>query len=386
MRLWASQRRGWLAVAVRRLGLAVIGLLFPLVLLECGLRAFGPFLPGNYETALWVRPHPVFERFHLPESSVWIRAPEFTVHLRFNREGLRGQEIGPKRDDISRVLVIGDSFIEAAQVSEEATLVRQLDVLLASGDQRVEVLNGGVGNWGPVEQHLYLREALPRLRPDLVVQAFYLGNDVNNAGQNRKLLEPDRDRRERARPVKPADFLANLLREHSRLARVFESGVLDKLRYQQVTTFPQADKRHLNIFRVDEPAELTRNWRTTEEVLGLTRQALEQAGVRFVLMVVPSKWQVDQQAWLVALDENGLANDQTWDLERPNQRLAELARRQGIPMVDLLPAFRAEAASGTQLYYTINAHWNEAGNLTAARTLQEYLQQSPMLQPTRAAR
>ena len=75
-----------------RAGLGLAGLIVPLLVVELVVRVFGPVLPGNYDTGVWLTYHPLFGTFHLPGSTAWTRAPEYTVFQRFNSEGLRGPE------------------------------------------------------------------------------------------------------------------------------------------------------------------------------------------------------------------------------------------------------------------------------------------------------
>src|SRR3954451_12871605 len=105
-------------VAARAL-LVALGLVLPALRFDVVLRVFGPIFPGNYETGVWAEGHPVVGHFHIPGSSAWVREPEFTTYLRFNHHGLRGPEIvDVKTPAARRVLLLGDSFLEAKQVAE----------------------------------------------------------------------------------------------------------------------------------------------------------------------------------------------------------------------------------------------------------------------------
>src|SRR5262245_6132594 len=110
-------RPGSMARTVAARGLLVaLGLALPALLLEIVLRLFGPVVPGNYETGVWAEGHPVVGHFHIPGATAWVREPELTTYLRFNRYGLRGPEIAEeKAQGAQRVLLLGDSFLEAKQ-------------------------------------------------------------------------------------------------------------------------------------------------------------------------------------------------------------------------------------------------------------------------------
>src|SRR5687768_9218558 len=197
-----GQLRRWLP----EVGLALGGALLPLVLLELALRLFGPILPGNYETGVWAERHPIFGHFHVPGASAWIREPEFTVHLQFNRAGHRGPDAPiEKRPGTSRVLLLGDSFVEAKQVAEAQTVAGRLWSSSSPGLADTEWLNSGTFDWGPVQQYLYLQHEGYRFRPDLVIQFFYVGNDVAD-----NFPRSERDRRRLGYPAARLDDDGNL--------------------------------------------------------------------------------------------------------------------------------------------------------------------------------
>src|SRR5262249_55373264 len=87
-----------------------------------------------------------------------------------------------------RVLLLGDSFVEAMQVPIEQTFARRLEAALTRpGGPRVEVISMGVSGYGTTSQYLWYREHGRAYQPDLVLLSFYPGNDVRN---NSPTLEP----------------------------------------------------------------------------------------------------------------------------------------------------------------------------------------------------
>jgi len=117
---------------------------------------------------------------------------EGSACIRINRYGVRQGDRAPaKPPGTFRVAVLGDSFIEAFQVSDEQTFCAQLERRLqdcsALTDRRVEVLNFGVSGYGTAQQLLMLRHYVWQYQPDVVVLAFFPGNDLRN---NSAELEP----------------------------------------------------------------------------------------------------------------------------------------------------------------------------------------------------
>jgi hypothetical protein len=371
-----------------RLLLLLVGLLLPLLLLEAALRLVGPILPGNYNTGTFLTTHPVYGRFHVPNFDGWVKTSEFTSRVTINSLGLRGPERPyAKPPGATRVLVLGDSFVEAAQVHEAEGVVGQLEaVLTARGGGPVEVLNAGVGGWGQHQQYVFLREEGVRYEPDLVLVHLYLGNDVYDSswvlqGRPRTVREPyfvfeddgtfrQLEFRSR-RPEEVAPAVA-LLRERTMLWNVFETGVLQKLGPGDEDDDVRANRFNYNKVVIHELRSSERQqeaWRVTLALLDRIRRLGEERGFRTMLVVAPALYQVDDRDWAELLRANRL-KEESWSADLPNRVLAERAAEHGMPMLDLLPAFRAEhARGGPPLYFAQDRHWTPAGHALAAREI-----------------
>src|SRR5262249_50724014 len=116
-----SARRQPLTASLIVARLLIVGLtvLLPLAGLEIGLRLGGPFLPGNYDTGAYLVRDPRYGHYHPASYDGWIRRDEYTVEVRTNAERQRGPLVPPtKTPGTFRILVLGDSFVEAVQVAE----------------------------------------------------------------------------------------------------------------------------------------------------------------------------------------------------------------------------------------------------------------------------
>jgi len=109
----------------------------------------------------------------------WRRAP-FAVELRFNTLQFRDAEFGPRRRDVRRVVVLGDSFTEGQGVKEPDTYPRRLEALLNAAEPgKWEVLNWG--RRGADFPRLYdTFEQLLAYDPDVVVYGMFL-NDAEQS-------------------------------------------------------------------------------------------------------------------------------------------------------------------------------------------------------------
>jgi lysophospholipase L1-like esterase len=94
-----------------------------------------------------------------------------------------GEDVGEKAPDEERVLLLGDSYTEADQVTNEQRFSYLVDQRLraetANGPRHVRVLNGGIQGGAPSQYILQLRKWLPTLKPDVVIVNL-APNDIND--------------------------------------------------------------------------------------------------------------------------------------------------------------------------------------------------------------
>jgi hypothetical protein len=107
--------------------------------------------------------------------------------ITINAAGYRGEalpaEPAPSR---RRVVIVGDSVAFGLYVGDRETYASRLD----AGSDAVEVANLAVQGYGPGQSLLRLERVGLPLRPDLVVYAMCLGNDVADAMLENFLFDP----------------------------------------------------------------------------------------------------------------------------------------------------------------------------------------------------
>ncbi len=113
----------------------------------------------------------------------WRNIPNWTAttngkKLTINSKGLRDREYPyKKRDNVTRLLVLGDSFTWGYGVANDEIFTELLETRLAASSAEYEVINTGVSGWGTDQEYLYLVDEGLRYSPDIVVLAFFLLND-----------------------------------------------------------------------------------------------------------------------------------------------------------------------------------------------------------------
>lgn len=112
---------------------------------------------------------PVLAFDHVKNSSALLQS----VTICTNEWGLRGGAVPPRKPDTRRILFLGGSITLGWGVQEEDTISERVQRMFAEHGQRVEVLNGGIGNYNAERYVERFFTELAGLEPtDIVVQYF----------------------------------------------------------------------------------------------------------------------------------------------------------------------------------------------------------------------
>ncbi|MGE3271795.1 MAG: SGNH/GDSL hydrolase family protein, partial [Chloroflexota bacterium] len=368
----------------------LLGLLLPVLGIECGLRVFGPALAQYGYVGLDARRnlsyfelHPVLGGFHVPNSTTWQWTMEYVTRVDINAHGLREREIEyQKPPGLWRILVLGDSFVEAAEVMAEDSMPRRLEAALNEGvGPPVQVINAGVVGYGTAQEYLLLQQEGVRYQPDVVVLVFFSGNDVTDNGWSldfpylrpiKPYFEVDGSGQLRQRPFTLPDLSATqpgpLRRWLRRESLLF--GKLDGDELGKVTRNADYIRAIVAPYAAAPSPEVDASWQVTEALIRAVRDQTEASGARFVLVNVPAPWEIDPPFWERMRTYFGLPAD-GWDVDQPNRRLAEIVARQGFTYLDLRPDLRAAVAAGQRPgpYFQIDGHWTRAGHELAGRSI-----------------
>lgn len=310
-----------------------------------------------------------------------------------------------KPDGAFRILMLGDSFVEAQQVEEEQTSHHVLEETLnqlAEPGARFEVISGAIRGWGPAQQLLYFRSIGRSYAPDLVLVLWLPANDLTNVLPYDRLTGAGGttcyipyfaicDGRFDPEPWFPAPGFRpvwkscptwekrlssglNYLYHHSRLYQWLEPVLArDAYRIDYANPYmpwlPAA---------AQEDEALNYAYRLTDHLLAQLAQEAGQAGAKLALVSVPfnvalysdveASFQRSVQQTIKA--ETGLDADPTL----PNRTFSQLMAGRGLPVLDLHPLFLDYLrAGGEPLYWPADPHWNVNGNRVAAEMMAGWL-------------
>ena len=182
-----------------KMGLAVVSTLFTVLLLIGSDRFYGEFLMPD--TAQLLFP---------PFSQAEHNTSEFELDVKINNLGFRGANTTIKKTK-KRVLLIGDSFTFGWGVELQETWRS----ILANQHPEIEFLNLGQGGNHPGDYVRVAKNAIPLLKPDLIIVCVLQGNDVH---QLMRVIEHENE----LKKVEPAAFeeesSINMLRRYLSIA------------------------------------------------------------------------------------------------------------------------------------------------------------------------
>jgi len=313
------------------------------------------------------------------------------VELRFNREGLRGPDWPlEKPAGTRRLALLGDSMIAAIAAEEPQTLVRRLEERLngaGAAGTRWDVLNFGVSSSSTGNELVLYREVARRYRPDVVLCAFFTGNDLADNSSRltqapRIYFELDAGGGLRQLPFTAASGAASglgpWLDRHSRFY-AWQKTALREARGWARSQAGRMEPAHW-IFSRDEPPDVAEAWRLTGRLLRAFRDEVAADGARFAVVLLPCAEQVYDDLWSDLRRQAGEPGAR-FDRHHPEERLGALCREAGIPLITMTDRFRARAPAASSrredewLFFRGRWHFNERGHALAAEAIADALHQ-----------
>ena len=135
--------------------------------------------------------YPIFQKHDeitgfslLPNTrGIWNREGYGLVEI--NSKGLRDIEHKLKKNkDTFRIAILGDSFAESRSLNLEDTFWYKLQPNLngcrINNFKSIETINFGVTEFSTTQQYLTLKYKVWEYDPDLILLAFYSGNDIQD--------------------------------------------------------------------------------------------------------------------------------------------------------------------------------------------------------------
>ena len=275
--------------------------------------------------------------------------------------------------DRADVVLLGDSYVEGAYISDEETAAVRLHELTGQ-----RVANLGVSGYGP-QQELRILEtyALP-LKPHLVAWFFFEGNDFDDDQGYENAMAY-----EHGVPAPPAPAESRGMRWRALLNRSLTLNAFMQLRQLLDPIVPNAvdsvgwfrDRNGLShrfyfydFYATRELGEYERaRFESAKATFRRANEICRKQGVKLVVFYVPIKFRV-YGSLCTFPPGSPCATWHPWDLE---SQFAAFCREAGIQYVSVTAAMQAAAAAGDVVYAPEDSHWNAAGHKLVARLIRD---------------
>lgn len=307
-------------------------------------------------------------------------SPRFGHDIVTNSAGMRDREhTVQKKDGVFRILVLGDSFMEAYQVKFEDSFVSLIERQLQEKVRHeVEVINGSVSGWGTDDELTYLMREGVKYKPDLVLVAMTIHNDVSDNLREEYHTFRDGKLEQRPRSLVPwpsyaVVWLKVWLNGHSHLYHLV---------YQAAKTrWVSEQGRALNsqvgeLLRKVPSDRIQTGWNMTQRLFEKLVSTAQSVNAKVAVVILPLYVQVYTEELDKFLFQNGLRQEDI-DIVNPQETMARFGQELKFPVIDLLPIFRsAKAQYACKLFVWNDGHWNEKGHRIAAEFVAEQLTDS----------
>ncbi|NEP78828.1 MAG: SGNH/GDSL hydrolase family protein [Okeania sp. SIO3B3] len=390
---------------VVNLGITIGTFIFAVIVGEIGLRILGiEHLPPprtdkkSESKSLYTSKDPHRGWAGNPNATAFWTGEGIPSELKMNSGGFRDRErTKTKPKNGLRIALLGDSFTEAFHVKLEDTygaiMEQKLQQCSVLKGRKVEVMNFGVQGYGTAQELMTLRHHVWDYAPDLVILAFYAGNDLRN---NYRPLDHDHLRPYFVykngqleldmsfRTMKPwsrgryvfsmVDILPIWSVENSRILQLIRKVDMDAKPRQFLNDY---GKTIVSFYRKPESnSDWDKAWKVTEDLIRLMRDEVYEKNRDFMLIAVSDSHQVHPSLEHREKFKN-LHN--LSDLYYPDRRIEAFGKQENIPVYILSGPLGNEAQkTGKCLYGFDNAepcggHWNIEGHKLVGEIMSNYL-------------
>ncbi|MDD4899617.1 MAG: hypothetical protein PHT31_07455 [Candidatus Omnitrophica bacterium] len=302
------------------------------------------------------------------------------VRFRTNSMGFRyNKNVALNPDpDVIRILSLGDSFTTGYRIAQNQTFSWLLDNYLNSkkDGNRYEVLISCILH--PRLSLSYLSAQGIKLKPNVVILGITLGNDM---------LEDSYVDITKVNKEIPQDCLSGEPFQVNGIAHpILDKSLLytrlsNLFRRYQGETICRCGENYLNLYDLcnglgfyikDPPAEINSAYANLlQSLLGL-KNLSEQYHFKFIVVLFPQRFQVQQEDWDATVLYYGLKRE-AFDLDKPNKLIMDFCKKENIdcidPTLEMAAFYKAEKKN---LYFSLgDMHWNALGNKAIYNTIKD---------------
>ncbi len=302
------------------------------------------------------------------------------ANITTNNQGFRGGDWDRSKDSI---VVLGDSFTEGLQVSDQQTASAVLGQMLP-----FQTLNSGISSFGTVgEREIYLKYLRP-LKPKVTVLYFLTANDIeDNFCDLRRAA--DGTTTKICGSLSDSGELVVHKKLYTASTNPVVTAVMNNCRFCQLLKqvskkiISSADQQAISSegYRSYETATSTtmsQAWGVTEQALLALRRDIESDGGKLLIVTVPDYARTSKD-WQSELKAHGYSEDRIAELDpqAPLEHLKDIATRDNLTLLTLEEGFLQYRDQynlpAPYFSYRCDGHWNPLGHYLAAQLTGQYL-------------
>jgi len=318
-----------------------------------------------------------------PEQEFVVKQECFENKIISNSFGFNSREYDIKKpDDVFRIVIVGDSFVESNQIPLANTFFTKLEEKLNSQEDKqykYEIIPFGISSHGTYLNLIYLKEYAMQYQPDLIIDAFLVANDVTDDfvklnpsdqfDQNGNIILSLPELPEPNFKTKIKSTIKNIFKKSALIMFSYE-----KYLAQQSSSIIAEDDVELDkqVFLSEYSQEWQQAWDNQEKFLAEFQNIAIANNIDFLLLSLTEAYRVHDNLF-DELDEK-YKNQEIFDYNKPETILQEIADEHKFSYLALYPAFKKRAQNTTEsTVWSCDGHWNELGHDWASDIIYGYL-------------
>ena len=345
--------------------LIICSILFAIIVLEIITRIYLPQKLIYYKEDVW-KSHDGLGWNHYKNIDTYLN-PGGGSRVRFITDS-NGFRIGNNEEEEEsdyKVVIIGDSFLEAFQVDNEyiiPSLIKKQ--YFKEEEKKIKFYNTAVSGWNPNHYLIETKNFLRNFKADLALIFLYSANDlvdekVYHYNKRKKLVN-----KAKFRIPKKLNFseIRNsiLLPINDILERKFHLFILFKTSFE--TTLSKVGLTHYEFNEIFKKNKLSeKKSKITSEICNDIKKEFDKKGIKSIFIILPASYQVDKKLFNNYL-KGFKINRLEVDLLNPNKLLKTDLLKYKIDLQDPIQLFIKSNEKGNKTHGSIDRHFNKKGH------------------------
>ena len=287
--------------------------------------------------------------------------------FKLNSLGFKDKEFTEKKENIYRIIGIGDSFTFGV-VPYEYNYLTLLESQLQRAGYNIEVMNMGICAMGPKEYlSLFVSEGI-KFKPDMLLLSFFIGNDFFDS------INSDSKWHSYSYTTSFIYYLITLWSNYEATIINSDGDYCDECPIFDKKTYLEIEGERSFVF-VEGNKLFVKSLNSALYYLSSINDICKKEHIEFVVVIIPDELQMDRVLQNEVIDiYYPKLNKSEWNITLPNTMLSDRLQKLGVKYIDLYSSFSTKSAE--RLYRVRDTHWNIAGNQLAANIIKEHIVRS----------